>query len=126
MVVFDFVPGSNPYLEFRPDPMSTLTTQTRHPKLTVTLYCLKQMVSLLLGHGGSPLDNQSERGKTALVCAARSGHTEVVKLLLEYGADAMLDPREGATALTAARQLNHQGCVTLLEVRIGLGLEVRK
>ena len=76
------------------------------------------VVSCLLGNGGSPLDAvDSWRGATALCWASDEGHAEVVRLLLQAGADPTIANVNGLTPLTKARERHHQGCVTLLEVR---------
>lgn len=47
---------------------------------------------------------QTKDDETALHCAAQYGHTEVVKLLLEYSCDPDIRNKRGETALDLAAQ----------------------
>ena len=47
------------------------------------------------------VDNASRR-ETALICAARTGQLDIVRLLLNYGADLELRDGEGHTAIWCA------------------------
>jgi ankyrin repeat protein len=59
--------------------------------------------------------------------AARAGSLEVVKLLLEAGADPERRNAEGRTALDLARERpDHAGCVTVAEWLMGSALEPRR
>jgi ankyrin repeat protein len=53
--------------------------------------------------------NTRERwyGRTALMIAAAEGHADVVRLLIEAGADLNLSDHEGSTALLLARSYGH-------------------
>ena len=53
-------------------------------------------------------------GATALILAAQSGHVEVVRLLLEAGADKDVADDDGATALMEAAYRGHVEVVRLL------------
>ena len=53
-------------------------------------------------------------GSTLLATAALMGHTEVVALLLEHGADVNAKSRDGGTALHAAAFLGRAETVKLL------------
>ena len=53
-------------------------------------------------------------GNTALLLASRHGHLEVVRLLLEFGADKDLATIEGGTALMLAAQEGHVEIARLL------------
>jgi hypothetical protein len=53
---------------------------------------------------------------TAVWWAARMGHTAVLKLLLERGADFDVEDWRGRSPLAMARHKRHPGCVALLEV----------
>lgn len=53
-------------------------------------------------------------GRTALHCAASQGHEAIVKLLLENGADVMVNDNAGRTALSLAAGNGHEAVVKLL------------
>jgi len=65
---------------------------------------------------GLPVDTLSPEGSrtTALMIAAASGHTEVMTLLLDAGANFRLQDRHGDTALMAAVRIGSLGAVNLL------------
>ncbi|MGA2093146.1 MAG: ankyrin repeat domain-containing protein [Sedimentisphaerales bacterium] len=54
-------------------------------------------------------------GATALLWAARAGHTEVVNLLLEKGAEVNVKDNNGKTALGMAKLRSYADIVQLLE-----------
>ena len=56
---------------------------------------------------------QEKDGESALIIAVRNGHTEVVKVLLEYGADMNLRNKDGLSALIIS---NQQGYVKLTKI----------
>ena len=65
---------------------------------------------------GADINAQSKKQRiTALIVAAAVGDVEVVRLLLEYGADTDLAEIDGSTALDRARQYGHPAVVALLE-----------
>merc|ERR1712166_1303623 len=53
-------------------------------------------------------------GASALFCASRAGHVEVVQFLLTFGASVDLAKPSGATSLYVASQENHIEVVTVL------------
>jgi uncharacterized protein len=66
-----------------------------------------EVMSLLLERGAR-LDEEDNRGRTALMIAAELGHTQAVDMLLAHGADKSLKDKQGKTAadlttLTALR-----------------------
>ena len=67
-----------------------------------------------LAGGADPNTKDPESGSTLLVVAASMGHTEVVALLLEHGADINRKGRNGGTALHAAAFLGRAETVKLL------------
>ena len=66
------------------------------------------------------IHHQNHFGSTALMNASHFGHTEVVRVLLQAGADPTLLDEDGDTAMDDARSRGHPDCVELLEVRIRL------
>jgi ankyrin len=56
-------------------------------------------------------------GLTPLHCAARSGHDQVVDLLLERGAPVMAKTKNGLSPLHMAVQGDHIDCIRLLLLR---------
>ena len=60
--------------------------------------------ALVLLKNGASIDNQNLWGVTALHCAIVSNCTEIVSLLLEYGADPLVLTNDGANALTFAQR----------------------
>ena len=72
-------------------------------------------VDFLLANGAS-VNVQSKKSKfTALIIAASGGNVEIVRLLLEHGADTCLAESDGDTPLDRARQYGHSAVVALLE-----------
>ena len=67
-----------------------------------------------LASGADPNTKDPESDSTLLVVAASMGHTEVVALLLEHGADINMKGRGGGTALHAAAFLGRAKTVKLL------------
>lgn len=55
------------------------------------------------------------RGKTPLHAAAKKGHINFVRLLLEYGADKEATTKRGKTPAQLARKKGHSGIVEVLE-----------
>ena len=60
------------------------------------------------------LSSCSLDGATALIAAARQGHAEIVKMLIEAGANQSLTTRAGDTALRVAACAQQHECVKLL------------
>ena len=60
------------------------------------------------------LDTENEIGQTALLVAASQGHTDLVKLLLEQGADVHACDDGGDSPLIKAMLLRSQEIITLL------------
>lgn len=63
---------------------------------------------------GANREMQSGKGLTALIAAARKGHTETVELLLSKGANIHLQNNEQGTVLIAAARNGRYGIVELL------------
>ena len=62
-------------------------------------------------------------GVTALMCAAKEGQSECVKLLLNSGADVNIQNRDGTTALIESIKSNSIDCVNVL---LGEGANINK
>ena len=74
-------------------------------------------MELLLERKADPniVDNQEHF--SALMHAAAEGYIEVVKILLDHGADATLKDIDGDTAESFARKNGHTGVADLLNER---------
>ena len=62
------------------------------------------------------IDAQSRSGCTALWHASIANRAEVVKVLVEVGANPMVADRDGRTPLDMAKNEGHGECITILEV----------
>ena len=71
-------------------------------------------VKQALTDGADPSAMDPQSGSTMLATAALMGHTEIVKLLLEHGADVNTKSRDGGTALHAAAFLGRIETVKFL------------
>lgn len=67
-----------------------------------------------LADGADPNMQDPQSGSTVLATAALMGHTEIVALLFEHGADVNAKSRDGGTALHAAAFLGRAETVKLL------------
>lgn len=79
------------------------------------------IVTLLLDQPGVSVDARSSKQmdqRSALHEAARCGHTTVVRILLEAGADPLLCDGKGCTALDLAAQYDHEDVFSLLREAI--------
>jgi ankyrin repeat protein len=70
---------------------------------------------------GADINAKDEDGHTALIVAAKNGHTEIVNLLLNRGADINAKDKDGETALIKAAFNGHTEIVTTL---IELGADI--
>ncbi|XP_063820153.1 NAD-capped RNA hydrolase NUDT12 isoform X1 [Pseudophryne corroboree] len=68
----------------------------------------------LLNHSSSIINETAENGWSALMYAARNGHFDVVKMLLEKGGDKSLANKSRQTALDIAKFWGHKHIVNLL------------
>lgn len=87
-------------------------------KLFLTVICVKMenrlhVARLLLQHG-APVNFQDSVGTTPLAAAARRGHSPMVEMLLDYGADADLYDRLGYSAYALALMSKCQRTIALL------------
>jgi ankyrin repeat protein len=72
-----------------------------------------QTAGLLVDKGANP-NAQADDGETALMFAAISGDTKLVKTLLDNGADPTLSNKQGSTALQLAISLQRSSVIDLL------------
>lgn len=75
----------------------------------------EETVKLLLADGAEVDVQGTLEGFTPLMTAAAEGQVEVVRQLLDHGADRSLKDTDGDTALTFAQQNGHTEVVALLE-----------
>lgn len=76
-----------------------------------------ELMRLLLTASTSVLEinAQASNGRTALYTACSYGHWQIMKVLLEHGANPALKSVDGDTVLDFARNNGHKQCVELLE-----------
>ncbi len=77
----------------------------------------------LLLDAGADVNATDDDGETALIAAARGGHTEAAQILLDAGADVNATDIQEQTALITAAQWGHTETVQALLVA---GAEVEK
>jgi len=70
--------------------------------------------ALLTSMQAVAIDAQAEDGRTPLMLAAERGKIEVVRLLIECGADIHLTNKKGKTAVYVARERQHYDIAALL------------
>ena len=73
---------------------------------------------------GVNVDERYENRDTALHCASAKGRVEVIKLLVEHGADKEAKDADGATPLHLAAFNGHVEAIKLL-VQLGLNKEAK-
>ena len=73
-----------------------------------------KQIEALLGFYGTGRDGRALAGTTQLYMAAREGHTDIAKLLLEHHAEVNAQANDGGTPLDAAQAEGHQEVVDLL------------
>jgi uncharacterized protein len=78
-----------------------------------------EMARLLLEHHAY-IDAESPNRSTPLMLAAMYGHADVVRLLLEEGADPSLRNEQGLTAVDFARQADRDDLANLIAARVRL------
>jgi uncharacterized protein len=78
-----------------------------------------EMARLLLEHHAY-IDAESPNRSTPLMLAAMYGHADVVRLLLEEGADPSLRNEQGLTAVDFARRADRDDLANLIAARIRL------
>ena len=64
---------------------------------------------------GININWRDKRGKTYLMLAAANGYVDIVRILLEHGADIGLKASDGQTAVNFARVNKHYDVIRLLE-----------
>ena len=61
-----------------------------------------------------PVDKKDENGMTALMVASEKGHVDVVRALVELGADVAQAKPDGMTALMLASEKGHEAVAQFL------------
>ena len=74
-----------------------------------------EVLQYLLQQDKSGINDQNRDGKTALMISAEYGFTDIVKLLLQNGANPALKSKEGKTALDYALHWKHEDIIKLLQ-----------
>jgi ankyrin repeat protein len=93
-------------MEFISAPTKTMTSEQKVRITEATKLLIKK---------GVHLDFQDEEGWTALHCAVWFNNIEVLRLLLEAGADPDIEQRKGEKPIDFARKLKRQEMVKLLK-----------
>lgn len=85
----------------------------------------KEIVQMLLATGKVDINGRDgEHKETALIWAAKNGHTAIVELLLDAGADVNVKEQElGETALTLAIENGHE---TIVQALLDKGADVHQ
>ena len=75
-----------------------------------------ELLELFLSRGAHPdrIPDNSFLGRTALMIAAQRGFPDIVKRLVDAGADARLADRSGSSALSLAKQAGHEEVAAFL------------
>ena len=96
-----------------PDPISTLTEAVKRGFYDIA----KSLIN-----AGANVNIQEQYvtpcGITPLMIASTHGNLPMVQLLLQSGADVMIQDKEGYTAYDAAKAYQHQKIITLLTIKI--------
>ena len=74
----------------------------------------RESVKLLITAGAQVNIQESRFGHTPLVTAARTGHLDVIQILLESGADPTIFTKDGRVAYQIALQSQHPGAADLI------------
>ena len=69
---------------------------------------------------GRSVDEQTDCGITPLFVASRQGHTDVVKLLIQYGANPWLESDDHTKAVEIAEMYGHMEIVEILDTAMEL------
>ncbi|KAK8147549.1 hypothetical protein G3M48_001448 [Beauveria asiatica] len=89
---------------------STIAT----PLYYASRLCLKQTVDFLLKKQRCSIDERASSGMTALAASCNAGHTEIVAMLLDAGADLRMTNNKGWTPLNFAAEKGYVEVVKLL------------
>lgn len=99
---------------------ANVTSRDSHGRTPLMILCKYAEVNdecllYLLKHiERDDIDLLSDEGDTALLIAAQRGNTELVKLLLQHGADPKVENQQGLTPLIAATECGNHELVKLL------------
>jgi hypothetical protein len=77
-----------------------------------------EMIELLLSQGGANIDIQDGMGWTPLMLAVRTRNIQLVRLVLEKGANVGKRSAHGETALTVAKNMGFSEACSLLETAL--------
>jgi len=85
-----------------------------------------QARNLLKQHGAALANADVEEGRSALYVASRNGHSEVVMVVLAFGADPLARSNQGRTALHAAADRGHAKVLRILIESLGQSSDVSR
>ena len=69
----------------------------------------------LLDQGADVDATDEQHGNTALMLAANGGHIDILRLLLDAGADVHIKAKDGWTALVAAEMIGNLEAASLIK-----------
>ena len=92
-----------------------IATDDRQTPLQFAAYAGNtEIVEVLVAAGAEVNTPETYNGHTALVAAARNDHVDVMRVLLEVGADRTVRIKDGRTAYHVALQYGHIDAANLL------------
>jgi len=98
----------------------TISSTALRPFMIAAAKGYEEVVNYMLRFGvvraSKCIDAQNKRGETALWWAVRKGHMEVVKLLVEAGANPIMADNDGQAPMDIAQLQGYHQCIELLQV----------
>jgi serine/threonine-protein phosphatase 6 regulatory ankyrin repeat subunit B len=85
------------------------------PLITASVRGYAEIVAMLLTRDGILVNAGDEHGRTALIFASNNGYIDIVKLLLDNGANVNAEDKGGNTALIFASNKGHTDIMELLK-----------